>query len=210
MHLIETTRLIIRPFSMEDLQDVHNILDMEQGDFGTKGCMSLQQREKWLEWTILGYEQYAILNQPPYGERAVVEKTSNKLIGVCGSVPCLDRFDQLNEARETLATAEFGLFYAISKDFQGLGYATEASRAMIDWAFEHLHIKRIIATTTYDNEASIKVMHNLGMELKKNQCSTPAWLQVVGVLNNPFMSRKSHISFRGHTHPVTDKSPPAQ
>jgi len=199
LKIIETTRLIIRPFCIEDLQAVHQILDLElnQSNFGTKGSKSLLEREKWLQWTLLNYEQLADLNQPPYGERAVINKDSQRLIGICGYVPCLDRFEQLNDAetsnvqaRQSLATTEFGLFYAISKEFQGLGFATEASIGLVNWAFEHLHIKRIVATTTHDNLASIKVMRKLGMHLKKNSSSTPAWLQVVGVLNNPLVSHK--------------------
>ncbi|HEV8052662.1 MAG TPA: hypothetical protein VGP47_09210 [Parachlamydiaceae bacterium] len=44
----------------------------------------------------------------------------------------------------------------------------------------------IICPFIYDNAASIKVMQNLGMDLMKNPHSSPVWLQVVGVLNNPF------------------------
>jgi len=196
MSLIETSRLIIRDFSMSDLPQVHRILDIElqDSDFGTEGTLSLEERERWLQWTVLSYKQLAKLNQPPYGERAIVEKDSNKLIGVCGFVPCLDRFDQLcdfnqteNTTGQSLTTTEFGLFYAISKNLQGFGFATEAAVAMATYAFENLHVKRIIATTTYDNAASIHVMRKLGMRLMKNSLIQPEWLQVVGVLNNPHM-----------------------
>lgn len=67
---------------------------------------------------------------------------------------------------------------------------TEAASAMVTYAFEQLHVKRIIATTTYDNIASIIVMRKLGMNLKKNPLSSPSWLQVVGVINNPFNNAK--------------------
>lgn len=194
MKILETSRLVIRPFTIDDLQSIHQILDheLQDSDFGNEGSQTFEVRTRWLQWTLLNYEQLSKLKQPPYGERAIVQKDSKELIGICGYVPCLDCFEQLCDFNQTekpayqsLATTEFGLFYAISKSFQGFGFATEAAVAMTTYAFEHLHVKRIIATTTYDNAASVNVMRKLGMHLKKNPLSSPAWLQVVGVLNNP-------------------------
>lgn len=187
MKTLETTRLVIRPLMMNDLESVHQLLDQELKDanIGTDGQLSLEQRERWLQWTILGYEQFSKLCQPPYGERAVILKDTHQLIGLCGFVPCLDHFEQLNDRSPSFATTEFGLFYAISKNFQGFGFATEAAFAMTTYAFDTLHVKRLIATTTNDNLASIQVMRKLGMQLKHNPLPSPAWLQVVGLLNNP-------------------------
>jgi RimJ/RimL family protein N-acetyltransferase len=194
MKMIETSRLIIRPFIMDDLESVHQILDLElkNSDFGTEGSQTFVERERWLQWTVLNYEQLSMLNQPPYGERAIVEKDSKRLIGVCGYVPCLDYFEQLCDMNQTetlsrkcFATTEFGLFYAISKERQNFGFATEAAQAMVNNAFEQLHVKRVIATTTFDNEPSINVMRNIGMQIKKNPLPSPPWLQIVGVLYNP-------------------------
>ena len=67
---------------------------------------------------------------------------------------------------------------------QGQGYATEAARALVDYAFQHLRLKRIIATTTYAKAASMGVMRKLGMHLERNPYPEPPWLQVVGVLEN--------------------------
>lgn len=196
MGILETSRLIIRPFIMSDLDAVHQILDHElkNADVGTEGSQTLTERKQWLEWLVLNYQQLSKLNQPPYGDRAIVLKESNELMGICGYVPCLDYFEQLcdfndiNEVEkpkhQSLATTELGLFYAISEKFQDLGFATEATFGMITYAFENLHVKRIIATTTYDNTASIQVMRKLGMQLKKNPFPIPSWLQVVGVLEN--------------------------
>jgi GNAT superfamily N-acetyltransferase len=80
-------------------------------------------------------------------------------------------------------STEFGLFYAISPTHRRRGYATEAARALIDYAFEHLKLKRIIAETDYDNIASIGVMKKLGMRIEKNPLPEPAWLQIVSVLD---------------------------
>jgi len=55
-------------------------------------------------------------------------------------------------------------------------------RAVVDYAFDRLRLKRIIATTAYDNLASIGVMRKLGMRIERNPLPEPRWLQVVGVL----------------------------
>ena len=76
------------------------------------------------------------------------------------------------------------MFYAISPAHQRRGYASEAARALVDYAFQRLNLKRVVATTNYDNAASIGVMRKLGMWVEKNPRPEPPWLQVVGVLEN--------------------------
>jgi len=78
MHVppLETERLIIRPFSMDDLDAVYQLLDVDvsMADFGSEGGMTREERQQWLQWTVLNYAALNRLNQPPYGDRAVVLK----------------------------------------------------------------------------------------------------------------------------------------
>lgn len=193
MPVLRTSRLAIRPFTMEDLDDVYRLFDVELGDadLGVGEKSSLASRSEWLRWTVLNYEQQAKLHQPPYGDRAVVLNRTGELVGSCGFVPCLDAFEQL----PTFATdapsegpgrhsTEFGLFYAISPAHQRNGYATEAARALIDYAFGPLRLSRIVAATEYENAASIGVMRRLGMRIEKNPLPVPVWLQIVGILES--------------------------
>jgi len=188
--ILETPRLIVRPFMPEDLRAIHRILDLTFGDGSNiDDPAALQERRSWLEWSILNQEWFPKLHQPPYGERAVVLRVTDALIGAVGYVPCLDRFEQLpsfgaGNGLASYATAEFGLFWAIDPEHQRHGYATEAARAMIEHAFGELGLKRIIATTEYDNHASQAVMRKLGMRLEHNPLPEPHWLQVVGILAN--------------------------
>jgi len=194
---LETERLIVRPFTMDDLDDVHQLLDVDlhDADFGSEGAVTRDERQQWLRWTVMSYEELAKLYQPPYGERAVTLKQTGQVIGACGYVPCFAPFGQLplfrsgstdtaDSVAERLFTAEFGLFYAFSPAFQRQGYATEATRALIDFAFGQLNLRRIVATTMYDNAASMGVMRKLGMRIERNPFADPPWFQVVGVLEN--------------------------
>ena len=193
MPTLETTRLMIRPFVMEDLIDVHSLFDIELNtdDLHTEIMDTMKERAEWLEWSVLNYTQLAKLYQPPYGDRAIVRKETGKLIGSCGYVPCLMPFEQVPNfsyysasGKVGHATPEFGLFYAISPSQQRQGYASEAAQALVDYAFQHLDLKRVIATTDFDNHASVGVMRKLGMRVEKNPLKEPPWLQVVGVVEN--------------------------
>ena len=173
------------------------LLDVElaSADFGTEGAQSLAGRRQWLQWTVLNYEELAKLYQPPYGDRAIVLKDGQALIGACGYVPCLDAFGQLpafgaahDAVRRGLTTTAFGLYWAVSPRYQRHGYAAEAAGALVRYAFTDLNLRRIIATTTHDNAASLGVMRKLGMRVERNPYPEPPWLQAVGILDNPALA----------------------
>jgi RimJ/RimL family protein N-acetyltransferase len=188
---LETPRLIIRAFEPDDLHAIHRILDLTLGD-GSKidDEEALNERREWLEWSRLSAEWLPKMFQPPYGDRAMVLKSSNAVIGAVGLVPCFDAFEQIpglgrGGPPSAHRVAEVGLFWAIDPDHQRQGYATEAAQALIDFAFQQLHVKRLIATTEYDNAASQGVMRKLGMTIAQNPLPDPPWLQVVGIRANP-------------------------
>jgi [ribosomal protein S5]-alanine N-acetyltransferase len=53
--------------------------------------------------------------------------------------------------------------YSILEAHQGRGYATEALRALISWAFEHSGVRRVFARTFPDNPRSIRVLEKCGL-----------------------------------------------
>ena len=187
---LETERLIVRSLAADDLEPIHRILD-DAFDGGAHAAdpAALAERRSWLAWTVLAEEWLAKLHQPPYGERGVAVKATGELIGAVGYVPCLSAFGQIPALRCAGPgggnTPEVGLFWAIAPRHQGRGYATEAAQALIAYAFEGLNLRRIVATTEYDNAASQGVMRRLGMQVLRNPLPEPPWLQVVGVLQNP-------------------------
>jgi len=179
---LETERLIVRELSLDDLEAINRILNESFG-----GNTLLNERKRWLEWTVLGYEMFAMLEQPHYGERGVVLKETGELIGAIGIVPYLNTFNQVAAFKLPLtasATAEVGLFWAITPAHQDKGYASEAACAVIDYLFTREKLGRIIATTGYDNLASQAVMRKLGMMVERIDPPQPPDLFVVGVLEN--------------------------
>jgi len=185
MEAIQTDRLTIRPFTMDDLEEIHRILDVDL----KWDNLDLEQREGWLRWAVSNEYQLGRLYQPPYGDRAVTLTETHILIGSVGLVPAFGPFDQLRYFKERPKAhaknhPEVGLFWAIDPAYQGQGYATEAAQALIEYAFGELNLKQIVATTEYSNERSQAVMDRLGMAIEKNPFPDPPWFQVVGILEN--------------------------
>lgn len=184
---LETERLVVRAFALDDLDDVYRIIDCDcSGRRFLDDEAAKRRRKDWLEWNRLGYEQQARLGHPPLGERAVTLKSDGRLIGVCGLVPSFGPFRRLLDADERgdLNTPELGLFYAVSTEYRRQGYATEAAAALGQFAFQTLRVRRIVATTERGNEASLGVMRRVDMTIHEN--TEPGWPEVVGCRDNPF------------------------
>jgi [ribosomal protein S5]-alanine N-acetyltransferase len=180
--ILKTERLVIRELTLDDLEPIHAVLNRCSGS-----PTPLDERQRWLQWTVLGYEMFAMLEQPHYGERAVILKETGEIIGAVGIVPYLDKFNRVTafyRAPDAPATAEVGLFWAIDPAHQGKGYASEAARALIDYLFTVEKLGRIIATTGYDNLPSQRVMQKLGMQVQHLERPQPPDQFVVGVLEN--------------------------
>jgi RimJ/RimL family protein N-acetyltransferase len=139
---------------------------------------------RWFTWAVAAPAALADLHQPPYGERAVILAATSELIGLVGLVPELGPFSQLDGSPPGGPwTPELGLFWALSPNHRGRGYATEAAAALCRALFTALNPKRLIATTEHTNVASQAVMRRLGMRMLTNPHREPAWLQVVGILD---------------------------
>ena len=89
---------------------------------------------------VVGWALWYLIRREPYRE----------LIGLAGfkGVP-------------SNATCEIG--YSLLPPFQRHGYATEASRELIQWAFSHGDVERVTCETLPDLMDSIRVMEKCGM-----------------------------------------------
>lgn len=182
MPVLETERLVIRPFRPDDLEAVHQIFDLEN----PLTAWPLDVRRKWLEWNSLNPWGLSQVAQPPYGDRAVTLR-DGALIGSVGVVPYLTQLavlPSMGGIRNPRSQAEVGLFWEIAAAHRRRGYATEAARALIAHLFQEENLGRIIAETDPDNLASQGVMRSLGMRIERNPYPEPPWLQVVGILSN--------------------------
>lgn len=94
-------------------------------------------------------EKYNELN---YYRWTIVRKEDNKILG------CI----YLNIHDEKARTA--GIDYWIREDAWGNGYTTEASRKILNFAFDTLNINRIESCGGKDNPGTYKVMEKIGLK----------------------------------------------
>jgi RimJ/RimL family protein N-acetyltransferase len=86
---------------------------------------------------------------------AIERKTEGALLGYCGLRIC----DDLD--RPVHGNVEIG--WRLREDAWGQGYAHEAARAALDWAWANLDIERVVSFTVAANEPSWRLMERLGM-----------------------------------------------
>ncbi len=138
---IDTPRLIIRDFSPDDAADLQEIL----GDAETmENCEAPYDYEKTKNFLI----SFCIERR---GAVAAVHKESGKMIGYI-------LFKEIEED-----VYELGWF--INRAFWRQGYAYEACRAVIDYAFGERKACKVFAETV-DTVKSVALMKKLGMRFE--------------------------------------------
>ena len=143
---IKTPRLVLRPFSMEDVDPLYQILH-EEDILRYFPNPNPPQRERVGQ---LIFNQLKHWRERKLGWWAVEPRFKKQLIGWCG-------LQFLPETEET----EVG--FLISKVFRGQGFTTEAAEVSLLYGFEKLGLRRIVGIAHPENMASQRVLEKLGM-----------------------------------------------
>ncbi len=186
MDTLYTKRLCIRPFTMGDLETAYQVLDLDLQWSGPH--MTLEQRKEKLQFYI-ALSQWGDTGKL-YGYRAVLLRETDQLIGFCGFLPGLYQPDVLslfgqmpsnNTSQYAALVLEVG--YGLATNKRGQGYAAEAVKALIDYAFHELRVQRVWAMTQRTNLASARLMARAGMKVVENPAPVdyPAF---VGMIEN--------------------------
>ncbi|MEU7475567.1 GNAT family N-acetyltransferase [Lentzea sp. NPDC042327] len=144
---IKTDRLLLRPFTPADLDDVHAYRRLpEVARYLYDEALTRDETaEKLLRWSAMdeltGDGQSLAL-------AAVLDGT------VIGEV-------DIKWLSREHAQGELG--YIFNPEFQGRGYAREAAEQMLHLAFEQVRLHRVIAQCDPRNEPSWRLMERLGM-----------------------------------------------
>jgi RimJ/RimL family protein N-acetyltransferase len=162
MFRLLTKHLFLRHFHILDEDAMYGVFgDAEVMKYGDG-----PQTKEWIrDWLLTCLERY--YQTWGFGPYAVVEQSTQNVIGYCG----LFHYPDVNGQREV----EIG--YRLRLSAWGKGYATEAARAVRDYAFTMLGMKRLIAMIDPSNTASIRVAEKIGMQYEQD------------------------IMFEGYTHP---------
>lgn len=144
--IFQTERLLVRHINDGDV-------DAMQAVYGDAKAMRWVDdgqpldREGCIRWIEVTKQNYAARG---YGMSALVLRQSGAVVGFCGIVHPGGQPD-----------AE--IKYALLRAHWGKGLATEAVRGMLAYAVERLDLRRVIATTAPENEASQGVLLKVGM-----------------------------------------------
>lgn len=101
-----------------------------------------------IDWLTGNYQQQQGIDW------GITLRDDPRLIGMCGAYKW-DREDR-----------HIDIGYHLAPAYWGKGYATEATRAMLDWCFQNLDVHRIQADCTDGNSSSEKVMLKCGFTLE--------------------------------------------
>jgi len=79
-----------------------------------------------------------------------------RVVGFCG----------LRDATDWLP-GQIELLYGLEPKYWGLGYATEASVALLGHAFDVIGLDQVVAAADSPNEGSVRVLERIGMTLER-------------------------------------------
>lgn len=148
---LETERLILRPFTLDDLDASYEMnVDPEVSKYtGDGGVLSKSELKRRIEEDVMGdYKKYG------FGRFAVELKENNKFIGFSG-LKYLPEYDVVD------------LGYRFIKEYWGRGYATESCQTSVKFGFETLKLEEIIGLVLPENIASVRVLIKLGFSFDK-------------------------------------------
>ena len=151
MPVLETERLSLREFTADDAQFILTLLNEPSflRYIGDKQVRSLADAAGYiLNGPVASYERNG------FGLYLVELKESYTPIGMCGFLK-----------RDELPDPDIG--FAFLPEFWGKGFAFEAAAAVLEDARQRLGLQRILAITSLDNEASIKLLQRLGLRFDK-------------------------------------------
>lgn len=151
---IETSRLVLRSFQIEDVRAVHAYLsDPDVMRYVPEQPFTLEETERFVTGSASGPDGWVGLPD----KLAILLKPSFRVIGhlVFASF------------HGVFLTYEIG--WVIHRRYQGQGYATEAAEAVLELGFREMSLHRVVATCDPRNTASWRVMEKLGMRCEAHQ-----------------------------------------
>ena len=143
---LETERLILREYTMDDFHALYEILSDPETMKHYPKPYDETGTKRWLTWSLNNYKQYG------FGLWALELKETGEFIGDCGITMQNIDGEQLPE-----------IGYHIHKKHWRKGFAKEAATAVKDWAFANTDFHTLYSYMKYTNEASYSTAASIGM-----------------------------------------------
>jgi len=150
LSLLETERLVLRKLSADDAAFIVELLN--QPSFlryiGDKEVRNIADAVQYIQTgPLASYERFG------FGLYLVELKENGESIGMCGLLK-----------RDSLPDVDVG--FAFLPSFWSQGYAFESAAAVMNYGREVLGLRRIVAITSPDNNASIRLLEKIGLRFE--------------------------------------------
>ena len=151
-YIIETDQLALRELTMDDFEVWHHILSDQETMQYYPRAFDEDKTKSCIDWNLANYDKYG------FGLWAVILKESNQFIGDCG-------ITMQNIHGDGNLFPEIG--YHIDKQYWRKGYATQAAKACLRYAFENNGFDEVFSYQKWTNIPSRKVAEKMGMSLRE-------------------------------------------
>ncbi|MEI8053593.1 MAG: GNAT family N-acetyltransferase [Bacteroidota bacterium] len=149
---LQTERFILRDLIETDVDGFYE-LDSDPEVHRYLGNEPVTDKQKLIDVIKYVHQQYI---DNGIGRWAIIDKATNEFIGWTGL--------KLVKEHINNQTNYYDLGYRLIRKYWGKGIATETAKASIDYGFNVLKLKEIIATIHCDNVASNNVAKKLGFD----------------------------------------------
>lgn len=148
--ILETERLLLREISHSDRDDLLQIWGDAEAMRLFPKTLNEQEMTEWIDRNLTRYERYG------HGVWAVILKETQQFVGDCGLV-----------IQEVDGAEELEVGYHFKPSFWGHGFAAEAARGCMDYAFNQLNAPRVISMIRPENLPSRRVAERNGLKIEK-------------------------------------------
>lgn len=152
--MIETERLIIRPWRDEDRADYLATCNTEAVTANLGGPASIEDVDAGLERIRKSQEDNGFCFW------ALERKADGAFLGYCGL--------KVTNLPGTPVADDVEIGWRLPEDAWGQGYAQEAAKAVLNWAWTNLDVGRIVSFTIPTNRASQRAMERIGMQRRED------------------------------------------
>lgn len=155
---LQTPRLLLRPWRDADREPFArlnaNPVVMEH----FPGCLSREESD-----AVAG-RMAGLVTRQGWGFWVMERREDGRFLGIAG----LNRLERSGTAEDMPFALAVEVGWRLDRPFWGNGYASEAARFCLDFAWNTLCEQEIVAFTAISNTRSQAVMRRLGMSLRGN------------------------------------------
>ncbi len=174
--MLETERLLIRPYTHNDLEE---LIEMRTDPevYRYLGGPERQNRveiTKRLDFYMQCYEKLG------FGMSAMIWKENGETIGGSGLQPLED-------------TGEIEVGYSLKKNYWRQGIGFECALAWLKYGFETAGLERIVAVADKDNTGSWRIMEKCGMTYEGMQTAYGMECKFYAIAKNEFLRGVSEV-----------------